>query len=81
MCTYGKAVGAKRYATVGDIDHPTAEGLVKLGVVKDAAEVKTVFLFPRVYDVSIWVVKEPARQFAEHNPDVVPSASAGKENM
>jgi len=81
MCTYGRAVGAKRYATVGDIEHPTAEGLVKLEVVKNAAEVKTVFLFPAIYDVSIWVVKNPLGQFAEHNPDVIPSASAGKDGM
>jgi hypothetical protein len=78
MCTYGKAVGAKKYATVGDIEHPTAQGLVQLGVVKDAAAVKTVFLFPAIYDVSIWVVKNPLGQFADHNPSVVPSANAGK---
>jgi hypothetical protein len=78
MCTYGKAVGAKRYATVGDIEHPTAQGLVQLGVVKDPASVKTVFLFPAIYDVSIWVVKNPLGQFADHNPDVVPSPTAEK---
>jgi hypothetical protein len=76
-CVYGKAVGAKRYATVGDIEHPTAEGLVKLGVVTDPAGVATVFLYPAIYDVSIWVVPNPLGQFAEHNPAVVPSPHAG----
>jgi hypothetical protein len=77
-CIYGKAVGAKKYATVGDVEHPTAQGLVQLGVVKDAAAVKTVFLYPAIYDVSIWVVRNPLGQFAEHNPNVIPSPNAGK---
>jgi hypothetical protein len=77
-CVYGKAVGAKKYATVGDPMHPTAEGLVKLGVVPDAASVKTVFLYPAIYDASIWVVPNPLGQFADKNPAVTPSPMAGK---
>lgn len=77
-CVYGKAVGAKKYATVGDVEHPTAQGLVALGVVKDPADVATVFLYPAIYDVSVWVVRNPLGQFADHNPNVIPSPHAGK---
>jgi hypothetical protein len=76
-CVYGKAIGAKKYATVGDVEHPTAEGLVKAGVVTDPSTVSAVFLYPAIYDVSIWVVPNPLGQFAEKNPNVKPSAQAG----
>jgi hypothetical protein len=77
-CVYGKAIGAKKYAAVGDVEHPTADGLVKAGAVKDAASVSAVFLYPAIYDVSVWVVPNPLGQFAEKNPAVTPSARAGK---
>jgi hypothetical protein len=77
-CAYGKAVGAKKYAAIGDVEHPTADGLVKLGAVKDAATVSTVFLYPAIYDVSVWVVPNPLGQFADTNPAVTPSPRAGK---
>ncbi|MGD0050332.1 MAG: hypothetical protein ABSD03_00725 [Vulcanimicrobiaceae bacterium] len=77
-CTYGKAVGATRYATVGDPAHPTPEGLVKLGVVPDAASVTTVFLYQAIYDVTVWIVPNPLGQFADTNPAVTPSPNAGK---
>ncbi len=77
-CAYGKAVGAKKYAAIGDVEHPTAEGLVKAGAVKDAAAVATVFLYPAIYDVSVWVVPNPLGQFADKNPAVIPSPRAGK---
>jgi hypothetical protein len=77
-CSYGKAVGAKKYAAVGDVEHPTADGLVKVGAVKDAASVSTVFLYPAIYDVSVWIVPNPLGQFADKNPAVTPSPMAGK---
>jgi hypothetical protein len=77
-CSYGKAVGATKYAAIGDVEHPTAEGLVKVGAVKDATAVNTVFLYPAIYDVSVWVVPNPLGQFADKNPAVVPSPHAGK---
>ena len=76
-CVYGKAVGAKKYATIGDIEHPTADGLVKAGAVTDMSTVSAVFLYPAIYDVSVWVVPNPLGQFADKNPNVVPSAHAG----
>ena len=77
-CSYGKAVGAKKYATVGDVEHPTADGLVKVGAVKDAASVSAVFLYPAIYDVPVWIVPNPLGQFADKNPSVTPSPMAGK---
>jgi hypothetical protein len=77
-CVYGKAIGAKKYAAVGDVEHPTAEGLVKAGAVTDPAAVSTVFLYPSIYDVSVWVVPNPLGQFADKNPNVTPSAAAGR---
>jgi hypothetical protein len=78
-CTYGKAVGAAKYtAAGGDPAHPTAEGLVKTGAVSDASSVSTVFLYPAIYDVTVWVVPNPLGAFADANPNVKPSAMAGK---
>ncbi len=78
-CVYGKGVGGKKYADVaGDLEHPTAAGLVKVGAVKDAASVTTVFLFPAIFDVTVWLVPNPLGQFADKNPAVKPSPRAGK---
>ncbi|MDB5071165.1 MAG: hypothetical protein JWM87_2276 [Candidatus Eremiobacteraeota bacterium] len=77
-CVYGKAVGAKKYAAVGDVEHPTADGLVKTGAVKDPAKVSAVFLYPAIYDVPVWLVPNPLGQFADKNPNVTPSPTAGK---
>ncbi len=79
-CRYGKAVGAAKYAAAngGDYTHPTAAGLVKAGAVADAASVKTVFLFPAIFDATVWVVPNPLGQFADKNPAVTPSPNAGK---
>jgi hypothetical protein len=78
-CSYGKAIGTAKYtAAGGDGEHPTAEGLVKAGAVTDAASVSTVFLYPAIYDVTVWVVPDPLGQFADANPNVKPSAMAGK---
>jgi hypothetical protein len=40
--------------------------------------VSTVFLYPAIYDVAVWVVPNPLGQFAEKNPAVIPSPRAGK---
>jgi hypothetical protein len=79
-CTYGKSVTRQRYAKYngGDYRHPTAAGLVKAGAVKDAASVRHVFLYQGIWDVSVWVVPNPLGQFAETNPTVKPSPTAGK---
>ncbi|MBV8155387.1 MAG: hypothetical protein JO192_08170 [Candidatus Eremiobacteraeota bacterium] len=76
--TYG-ATSAKKFAAAGgNVDDPQAATLVKMGVVKDAAGVKKVFLFPSVWDLIVWVKPNPAGAFADKNPDVIPSANAEK---
>lgn len=81
MCAYGKAMRASAYVAANGADavaHPTPAGLVAAHAVPDAARVKTVFLYPGIYDVPVWVVANPLGQFAESNPNVHPSPNAGK---
>jgi hypothetical protein len=77
---YGKAMSATRYGTAnnGDYSHPTAAGLVAAKAVTDAASVPFVFLYPAIYDVTVWVVPNPLGQFADTNPAVTPSPRAGR---
>jgi hypothetical protein len=77
---YGKAMSAQRYAQAngGDYSHPTAAGLVTAGVVTDASSVPFVFLYPAIWDVTVWVVPNPLGQFADANPSVIPSPRAGR---
>jgi hypothetical protein len=78
--SYGKAIGTTRYAAAnnGDYSHPTAAGLVAAKAVTDAASVPFVFLYPAIYDVTVWVVPNPLGQFADKNPAVTPSPNAGR---
>ncbi|MBV8368939.1 MAG: hypothetical protein JO036_08475 [Candidatus Eremiobacteraeota bacterium] len=77
---YGKGMSAAKYAAAngGDYSHPTAEGLVAAKVVPDAASVPFVFLYPAIWDVTVWVVPNPLGQFADANPAVTPSPNAGR---
>jgi hypothetical protein len=77
---YGKAIPAQRYAAAnnGDYSHPTAAGLVAAGAVTDASTVPFVFLYPAIWDVTVWVVPNPLGQFADANPAVIPSPNAGR---
>jgi hypothetical protein len=78
--SYGKGMSAAKYgaANGGDYSHPTAEGLVAAKVVPDAASVPFVFLYPSIWDVTVWVVPNPLGQFADANPAVTPSPNAGR---
>jgi hypothetical protein len=58
----------------GDPIHPKAETLVSLGLVKRRADVVTVFLFPSIWDLIVWVKPNPAGAFADKNPLVTPSS-------
>jgi hypothetical protein len=77
---YGKAVSTTKYASAnnGSYTSPTAAGLVAAGAVANPAMISSVFLYPAIYDVSVWVVPNPLGQFADANPTVIPSANAGK---
>lgn len=79
--TYG-ATSAKKFAAAGgDPNDPKAVTLVKMGVATSPDAVKRVFLFPGIWDLIVWVKTNPSGAFAEHNPLVVPSANAEKDDM
>jgi hypothetical protein len=80
--TYSRAVGAKKYAAAGlDVQHPTAAGLVKVGAVDSPERVATVFLFPHIWDVTVWVLPNPDGAFADKNPNVKPSQTPSPSDM
>jgi len=78
---YGGMRLSRFTAAGGDPQHPSADTLVKAGAIKDASVVKTVFLFPAIWDLIVWVKPNPNGAFAERNPNVIPSKSAEKESM
>jgi hypothetical protein len=79
---YGHAVHADDYTKAGgNLDKPTAEPLVKLGKVQSADDVAKVFTFPAQWDVEVWLTPNPLGAFAQTNPLVKPSKSAGAGEM
>lgn len=65
----------KFVAAGGDAAHPNADTLVKMGKVKAAGDVTTVFEFPSIWDLIVWVKPNPNGAFAEKNPNVHPTAT------
>jgi hypothetical protein len=59
-------------AAGGSLTDPSPQTLVKLGKVKSADEVVTVFNFPAVWDLIVWVKPNPDGAFANKNPLVKP---------
>lgn len=78
---YGGLSAAKFAAAGGNVDNPQPETLVKMGIAKNVADVKHVFLFPSIWDLIVWVKPNPNGAFAMKNPLVVPTANAGKDDM
>jgi hypothetical protein len=79
--TYG-ATSAKKFAAAGgNVDDPQAATLVKMGIAKNDADVKHVFLFPSIWDLIVWIKPNPNGAFADKNPLVIPSANAEKGDM
>jgi hypothetical protein len=76
---YGATKAEKFAAAGGNVDNPQAATLVKMGIVKSAADVKRVFLFPSIWDLIVWVKTNPDGAFADKNPLVIPTANAGKD--
>jgi hypothetical protein len=86
------AVGPKTMASVGgSVDDPTAAEIYKfskmprwkeLGIPKpaSASDVAFVFTFPAIWDLQVWLVPNPLGAFAEHNPNVHPSAAAKEQD-
>ena len=78
---YG-ATSAKKFAAAGgNVDDPQAATLVKMGIAKNASDVKRVFLFPSLWDLIVWIKPNPNGAFADKNPLVTPSADAAKDSM
>jgi hypothetical protein len=78
---YGATSVAKFKAAGGDPNDPQPATVVALGKAKSVYEVKHVFLFPSLWDVEIWVTPNPNGAFAETNPLVHPTKSAGSSSM
>jgi len=75
---YGLFVTAADFRNAGlDPINPTAADLVKLGKATSAAQVAFVFGLRENWDAQMWVIPNPAGQFADANPNVKPSATQG----
>jgi hypothetical protein len=59
-------------AAGGSLQDPSPATLVKLGKVTSASEVVTLFNFPAVWDLIIWIKPNPDGAFAYKNPLVTP---------
>jgi hypothetical protein len=59
-------------AAGGSVENPTAQTLVVMKKVPDAAAVVTVFHFPKIWDLIVWVKPNPDGAFADKNPLVKP---------
>jgi hypothetical protein len=55
-----------------DMAHATAQDVVDLGKAKSTSDVATVFDFPSIWDLIVWVKPNPSGAFAEKNPNVKP---------
>lgn len=74
-------IGVKNFiAAGGSLTDPSAATLVKMGLVKNAAAVEHIFHFPSIWDLEVWVKPNPNGAFANMNPLVKPSKSAGMDD-
>lgn len=56
----------------GDPEHPNASTLVAMKKIPEAADVVTIFHFPAIWDLILWVAPNPNGAFAWKNPAVTP---------
>ncbi|MBV8637910.1 MAG: hypothetical protein JO322_07465 [Candidatus Eremiobacteraeota bacterium] len=59
-------------AAGGSLTSPSADTLVKMGKVKSASDVATIFEFPTIWDLVVWVKPNPYGAFAWENPSSKP---------
>ena len=78
METYGYVLAQKFVAAGGNTTNPDADTLATLGVIGTVGEVKRMFLFPALWDLSVWVKTNSNGAFAYLNPLVTPSIDARK---
>jgi hypothetical protein len=80
--SYELATSVKKFAAAGgNINDPQAATLVKMGLAKNTAQVAHVFLYPSIWDLTVWVYPNPNGAFANKNPLVKPSMEAAKDSM
>lgn len=71
--TYDQWAWDKKFAAAGgDVDHPSAQTLVAMKRVSSTSNVITIFHFPAIWDLIVWVKPNPSGAFAEKNPLVKP---------
>ena len=71
--TYDQWAWDKKFAAAGgNLDDPNAQTLVTMKRVPDASRVVTIFHFPAIWDLIVWVKPNPKGAFAEKNPLVTP---------
>lgn len=71
--TYDQWAWDKKFAAAGgNVDDPNAQTLVAMKRVPDASRVVTIFHFPAIWDLIVWVKPNPKGAFAEKNPLVTP---------
>ena len=74
-----QGVGRRRSTlSVGDVEHPTADGLVKPASSTTPPSVSTVFLFPAIYDVVGLGRAQPARPVRRPESERRPERNAGQ---
>jgi len=54
----------------GNVDQPTAQDLVNMKKVANVTDVVTVFHYPAIWDLIVWVKPNPSGAFADKNPTV-----------
>jgi hypothetical protein len=59
-------------AAGGSLDKPSADTVVNMGKAKSAGDVVTIFEFPTIWDLIVWVKSNPDGAFAYKNPTVTP---------
>lgn len=70
---YDLYVDAKKFAAAGgNVKDPTAQTLVAMQKVDRASDVVTIFDFPAIWDLIVWVKPNPSGPFAGKNPSVTP---------
>jgi hypothetical protein len=71
--TYDHWVMNPKFAAAGgNTAQPTAATLVALKKVPNASAVTTIFAFPSIWDLIVWVKPNPSGAFADKNPAVTP---------
>jgi hypothetical protein len=59
-------------AAGGDVNHPSGATLVVMKKATSAGQVTTIFHFPAIWDLIVWVKPNPKGAFAWKNPSVTP---------